>query len=651
MPKRTAPYGSWQSSITADLIVRGTVSLSQVMLDGQDVYWVEGRPAEKGRNVIVRRRGIGGPFEDLTPSDHNVRTRVHEYGGGAYAVSGGTLFYSNFSDQRIYRLRREEEPFPLTPEGIDLRYADAVVDAGGGRLIAVLEDHTHQAPYGEAANQIVAVSFAPEVEMRQQVLVSGADFYSNPRLSPDGSRLCWLQWNHPNMPWDGCELWVAEVDGAGVIDPRRVAGGVDESIFQPEWSPDGILHLVSDRSGWWNLYRVVERSAGFDVEAVRPMEAEFATPAWVFGMRIYGFASSGRIVCAYVQRGEWSLGLLDAATGEMNRLDLPYSDYSSVQVGDGFAVVRAGSPTTAPEIVRIDLTTGESSAISRPASVDVEEESLSVPEAIEFPTEGGETAHCFFYPPTNSTFEGPQDEKPPLLVKIHGGPTAATSSTRSLGIQYWTSRGIAVVDVNYGGSTGYGTAYRRRLTGRWGIVDVDDCVNAARHLARRGDVDAERLAIDGGSAGGFTTLAALTFRDIFRAGASYYGVSDLEALARDTHKFESRYLDGLIAPYPEQAEVWRQRSPIHHVDSLNRPVILFQGLEDKVVPPNQAEMIVDALRGKGLAVAYVAYEGEQHGFRQAANIKRTLEGELYFYSRVFGFELADEIDPIPIDNL
>ena len=651
MSKRISPYGSWQSSMTADLIVRGTVGLSQIMLDGQDVYWVEGRPAEKGRNVIVRRRGTGGPIEDLTPADHNVRTRVHEYGGGAYAVSDGTLFYSNFRDQRIYRHRGEEEPSPLTPQGIDLRYADAVVDVGGRRLIAVLEDHSDQALNGEAANQIVAISIDPEVEMPQQVLVAGADFYASPRLSPDGSRLCWLQWNHPNMPWDGCELWVGEIDDAAVTDPRKVAGGVGESIFQPEWSPAGILHLVSDRSGWWNLYRMVEGSTGLGIETVRPMEAEFATPAWVFGMRTYGFASADRIVCAYVQRGEWSLGLLDAATEDMDRLDLPYSDYSSVQVGDGFAVVRAGSPTRAPEIVRIDLTTGASSAISRPPSVDVEEESLSVPEAIEFPTGSGETAHCFFYPPTNSTFVGPEDEKPPLLVKIHGGPTAATTSTRSLGIQYWTSRGIAVVDVNYGGSTGYGTAYRRRLTGRWGIVDVDDCVNAARHLVDRGDVDGERLAIDGGSAGGFTTLAALTFRDVFRAGASYYGVSNLEALARDTHKFESRYLDGLIAPYPEQAEVWQQRSPIHHVDRLDRPVILFQGLEDKVVPPNQAEMIVDALRDKGIPVAYVAYEGEQHGFRQAANIKRTLEGELYFYSRVFNFDLADEIDPIPIENL
>ncbi len=651
MPKRTLPYGSWASSITADLIVRGTVSLSQIMLDGQDIYWVEGRPAEKGRNVIVRRRGTAGPFEDLTPEDHNVRTRVHEYGGGAYAVADGALFYSNFRDQRIYRHRGEEEPLALTPEGVDLRYADAVVDVGRRRLIAVLEDHSDKASNDEAANKIVAVSFDPDVEVQQHVLLTGADFYSNPRLSPDGSRLCWLQWNHPNMPWDGCELWVGEIDGRGVADPRRIAGGVDESIFQPEWSPAGMLHLVSDRSGWWNLYRVNERSDGPDLEAVHPMEAEFATPAWVFGMRTYGFEEADRIVCAYVRQGEWSLGIVDAAAGEMNRLELPYSDYSNVQVGDGFAIVKAGSPTTAPAIVHIDLTTGASSVVSRPGSVDVEEGSLSVPEAIEFPTEGGETAHCFFYPPMNSTFVGPEDEKPPLLVKIHGGPTAATTSTRSLAIQYWTSRGIAVVDVNYGGSTGYGTAYRRRLTGRWGIVDVDDCVNAARHLVDLGYVDGDRLAIDGGSAGGFTTLAALTFRDIFRAGASYYGVSDLEALARDTHKFESRYLDGLIAPYPEQAEVWRQRSPIHHVDRLDRPVILFQGLEDKVVPPNQAEMIVDALREKGLAVAYVAYEGEQHGFRQAANIKRTLEGELYFYSRVFSFELAEEIDPIPIDNL
>ncbi len=654
MTKKTAPYGSWRSPITADLIVAGTVGVSQVALDGDHVYWVEGRPAEKGRNVIVRRTSEG-EVEDVTPTGHNARTRVHEYGGASYVVADGTVFYSNFGDQRLYSQRAGEEPKPLTPDGIDLRYADAVVDGPGRRLITVREDHSDLGRTGEAVNEIVCVSIDPELGAPEEVLVTGSDFYSNPRLSPDGKRMCWLQWNHPNMPWDGCELWVAQVSDAGLTHAKRVAGGIEESIFQPEFSPDGEVHYVSDASGWWNIYRLPgsgdrdgEEGAA---EPLCPMEAELATPAWVFGMRTYGFSSAETIVCAYAERGSWTLASLDTRSGALTPFDLPYTDFSSVRVGDGQAVFRAGSPTKGAEIVRLDLASGETRVVSRPSPIDIDEANLSVPEAVEFPTEDSHTAHAFFYAPKNSAFSGSPDEKPPLLVKIHGGPTGATNSTLSLGIQYWTSRGFAVADVNYGGSTGYGTEYRRRLNDKWGIVDVDDCVNVARYLADRGDIDGDRLAIDGGSSGGFTTLAVLAFRDTFHVGASYYGVTDLEALARDTHKFESRYLDGLIAPYPEQAEVWRERSPIHNVDKLDRPVILFQGMEDKIVPPSQAETMVAAVREKGLPVAYITYEGEQHGFRQAANIKRTLEGELYFYSRILGFDLAEQIEPVQIDNL
>ena len=647
MTKKTAPYGSWRSTITADLIVAGTISVSQVAVDEDHVYWVEGRPAEKGRNVVVRR-APDGEVEDVTPLGHDARTRVHEYGGASYVVADGTVFYSNFGDQRIYSLRPGEQPKPLTPDGIDLRYADAVVDVPGRRLMSVREDHSDLDRTGEAVNEIVCASIDPELGAPEEVLVTGSDFYSNPRLSPDGTRMCWLQWNHPNMPWDGCELWVAKLSDAGLTHAEKVAGGIDESIFQPEFSPDGVLHFVSDASGWWNIYRLSEAGGA---EPLCPMDAEFATPAWVFGMRTYGFASAETIICTYAEHGSWTLASLDKGSGELTPFDLPYTDFSSVRVGDGQAVIRAGSPTRGAEIVRLNLASGEAAPISRPSSIEIDQANLSVPESIEFPTEGAHTAHAFFYAPTNAGFAGPPDEKPPLLVKIHGGPTGATSSTLSPGIQYWTSRGFAVADVNYGGSTGYGTAYRRRLNDKWGIVDVDDCVNVARYLADRGDVDGGRLAIDGGSAGGFTALAVLAFRDAFHVGASYYGVTDLEALARDTHKFESRYLDGLIAPYPEQAEVWRERSPIHNVDKLDRPVILFQGMEDKIVPPSQAETMVAAVREKGLPVAYITYEGEQHGFRQAANIKRTLEGELYFYSRVLGFDLAEEIDPVQIDNL
>ncbi len=649
MARTTAPYGSWRSPITARMAAAGTVGLSQVALDAGHVYWVEGRPAEGGRNVVVRRGAGGGPAQDAIPEGHSARTRVHEYGGGAFAADGGTVYYANFSDQRLYRHRPGGAPEALTPDGADLRYADLEVDRARGRLIAVREDHT-AAGGGEARNEIVSVPARPG-EGPVRVLASGADFYSSPRVSPGGGRLCWLQWNHPDMPWDGCELWAADLGGDGAVTGARlIAGGPGESIFQPEWSPGGALHLVSDRSGWWNLYRADERGDGAELRALCPMEAEFATPAWVFGMRTYGFAAEDRIVCAWTSGGTWSLGMLDARTGELAAFDLPYTDYSCVRVGGGAAVFRAGSAAEAPRIVRLDLAAGGAEPVSSPPALGLPAAALSAPEAIEFPTEGGARAHCLFYPPASAEFEGPRGERPPLVVRIHGGPTGAASSTLSMGIQYWTSRGFAVADVNYRGSTGYGTAYRRALGGAWGVADVDDCVAAARHLVARGDADGERLAIAGGSAGGFTTLAALTFRDVFCAGASYYGISDLEALARDTHKFESRYLDGLVAPYPERADVWRERSPINCVERLSRPVILFQGMEDRVVPPNQAEMIVEALRERGLAVAYVAYEGEQHGFRRAENIVRTLEGELYFYSRIFGFEPADPIEPVPIDN-
>ena len=640
MPQ-TAPYGSWKSPITPDLMVSDKIGLDRIVLDGPDIYWIESRPSEGGRNVVVRR-AADGEIGDVTPPEFNVRTRVHEYGGGAYTVDDGTVYFSNFDDQQLYRQRPGSEPEALTPPG-DLRYADHVVDRRRGRIICVREDHTSEA--SEAVNTLVGV---PIDGGEVQVLVSGADFYSTPRPSPDGSRLAWLSWDHPNMPWDGTELWAGELDGAGkVARSRKVAGGPEESIFQPAWSPDGVLHFVSDRSGWWNLYRLRDDS----VEPLWDMEAEFGAPQWGLGMSTYGFAGSGLIVCAYVRRGSWSLACLDTTQGQLEVVDTGHSDISAVTAAPGRAVFRGASSTEGPAVVGVDLDSGRSDVLSRVREDTVGVEYLSKPEAIEFPTENGLTAHAFLYRPINRDFVGPTDERPPLLVKTHGGPTGATTNGLSMLVQYWTSRGFAVLDVNYGGSTGFGTEYRRRLDGEWGIVDVDDCVNGARYLVGRGDVNGERLAIDGGSAGGYTTLCALTFRDTFRAGASYYGISDLEALARDTHKFESRYFDRMVGTYPERRDVWVERSPIHFTDRLSCPVVLFQGLEDKIVPPNQAEMMADALRAKGLPVALVLYEGEQHGFRRAENIRRSLEGELYFYSRVFGFLLADPIEPLEIENM
>lgn len=644
MSSTIAPYGSWRSPITSDLIVAGTVRLGQIELDGEDVYWIEGRPAEKGRNVIVRRspNSLGGATVDLTPQPFNARTLVNEYGGGSFTVSNGEAFFSNFSDQRLVRVAAGSEPTAVTPES-KFRFADGFIDRRRNRMVCVREDHSIAGR--EAVTTLVAVDLA---NGEQTILAEGNDFYSSPRLSADGNQLAWLEWNHPNMPWDGSELWLADVLGDGSLANKKlIAGGSAESVFQPEWSPGGELFFVSDRSNWWNLYRW--RSGA--VESVCPMDAEFGLPQWVFGMATYGFVSPEKIVCAYVQSGFSRLALVNVESGTIETIATPYTQIEGVRCAAGKAVFFAGSPRETSAIVRFDPATRQFETLRRSSELAIDSAYVSAPQAIEYPTERGLTAHGFFYPPQNKDFVAPVNERPPLLVMIHGGPTSAASPTLKLGIQYWTSRGIAVLDVNYGGSTGYGRAYRERLKGNWGVVDVDDCVNGARFLAEQGHVDADRLAITGGSAGGYTVLCALAFRDVFKAGASHYGVSDLAALEVDTHKFESRYTHSLVAPYPEGAELYRQRSPIHHTDKLNAPVIFFQGLEDKVVPPNQSEMMVEALRRKNLPVAYVTFEGEQHGFRQAANIKRAMDGELYFYSRIFGFELAESVEPVPIENL
>jgi dipeptidyl aminopeptidase/acylaminoacyl peptidase len=644
---KTAPYGSWASPITSDLIVASTIRLGGGVFDGDDVYWLEGRPREDGRYVVVRRTPDGQTI-DVTPAPYNVRTRVHEYGGGAFTVDEGRVIFANFTDQRLYRVRAGEAPEALTPEA-PLRYADLVVDPARERMVCVREDHrsaTLREHDGEAVNALVAVALDGSGD--QEVLVTGNDFYATPRLSPDGQRLAWLTWQHPNMPWDGTELWVGELDAEGAIThAQRVAGSDTVSIFQPTWSPAGELYFVSDRSGWWNLYRWRDGH----VDPVLEREAEFGVPQWVFGMSTYGFTSAKRAVCAYTQGGIWYLAGLDVESGELAPVETPYTSISSVQVAPQRVLFRGGSATQPGSLVLLHLRSGERQILRQSYDLEIDPGYLATPEPIEFPTAHGHTAHGLYYAPQNRDYRAPDDEKPPLLVISHGGPTAATSSALSLSLQYWTSRGFAVLDVNYGGSTGYGRAYRERLNGQWGIVDVRDCVNGAQYLVQQGHVDGERLAIRGGSAGGYTTLCALTFYDVFQAGASHYGVSDLEALATDTHKFESRYLDHLVGAYPERRDLYRARSPIYHLEGLNCPVIFFQGLEDEVVPPSQAERMVDALREKGIPVAYVAFEGEQHGFRQAAHIKRALDAELYFYSRIFEFELAEPVEPVEIENL
>jgi dienelactone hydrolase len=640
--KQVKPYGSWKSPITSDLIVAGTIGLSETVFDGDDIYWVEGRPSEGGRNVIVRY-SPDGTIEDVTPPPFNARTRVHEYGGGAFAIADGTVYFSNYDDQRLYKQPRGQAPQPLTPEA-NLRYADGVIDRKRNRMICVREDHEESAR--EAINTIASVDLDSGDTI---VVASRCDFYSSPSLSPDNNRLAWLQWNHPNMPWDGCELWVGELNEDGKLtSSSRVAGGPTESIFQPQWSPDGTLYFSSDQSGWWNLYRLGKNG---EAEPLHKMSAEFGWPQWVFRMSSYAIECPDHIICAYNENGNWRLGKIKTDSLEFKNFDCPYTDIEFISTAPGQVVFCAGSPTEPNAVVRLDLKTKQFDVLRRSSTLNVDTEYLSIPEAIEFPAEDGATAHGFFYAPKNKDYVAPEGDRPPLLVISHGGPTSATTTALRLTIQHWTSRGIAVLDMNYGGSTGYGREYRERLRDNWGIVDVDDCAGGALYLAEQGRADKNRLAIRGGSAGGYTTLAALTFRDVFSAGASHFGVSDAEALAKDTHKFESRYLDGLIGPYPARRDLYLERSPIHFTEKLSCPMILFQGLEDKVVPPDQAERMFEAVKAKGIPVAYVAYEGEQHGFRRSENIKRTLDAELYFYSKVFHFDLAEPVEPVAIENL
>jgi dipeptidyl aminopeptidase/acylaminoacyl peptidase len=646
------PYGTWTSPLNAARVTAGSLRFDHLVLDGDDLYWVEGRASEGGRSVIVRRTP-DGRTTDVTPAGFNVRTRVHEYGGAAYTVDGGVLYFSNFADQRLYRQAGAAPPEPLTAAGY--YYADCRVDRARQRLLCVREDHTREGR--EPVNTIVAVPLAASSARaaegsRDAVLVNGADFYSDPTLNADGSRLAWIQWRHPNMPWDGTELWMAGIarDGS-LVEPMHVAGGSDESIFQPEWSPDGELYFVSDRTGWWNLYRVARFDASpVSVEALHPMPAEFGKPQWTFSQTSYAFLTARRLVVTYCEGGRWKMALLETDPRKFEPLDLRFEPTDGVRANARDVFFIGGSATEPPAVARMSIAAAEAEVLRSSTQDRIAPEWISTAEPIAFDSEGA-SVHAFYYPPKNPSHAAPPNERPPLLVLNHGGPTSAASDVLDPRIQFWTSRGFAVLDVNYGGSSGYGRAYRDRLKGRWGLVDVADSVNGAQHLVATGKADPNRLAIRGGSAGGYTTLAALTFHQTFKAGASYYGISDIEVLARDTHKFESRYLDSLVGPYPAARATYRERSPIHFTDRLSSALILFQGLEDKVVPPNQSEMMAAAVRKKGLPVAYVAFEGEQHGFRKAENIVRSLEAELYFYGAVFGFKPADAIEPVPIDNL
>lgn len=637
MARKTAPFGSWTSPVTTDLITEGAVGLSGVRLDGDDICWLEQRPWEKGRSVLVRRTA-DGTAEDVTPTPHSVRSRVHEYGGGAYAVADGEVWFSDGGDDGLYHVARDGGIAPLLRDP-KARFADFLVDRVWERLICVEERARDE---GEPENRLVAISF----DGTRAVLAEGADFYAAPKLSPDGARLAWIEWSLPNMPWDGTlcrEARLAEDGTVGQV--ATVAGGADESVFQPEYAPDGTLYHVSDASGFWNLYRAGAEPAHFKVPA------DFGLPHWQFGMRTYGFLDARTAVVTFTQEGDWKLGLFDLAAPKLTPVETHWCGQTDPVVADGrlaFVGQRRGAPAA---VVRFDLRTREETILKTATDLSLPEGDVSVASKVRFDGADGRTVHAYYYPPANAGFEGPAGTAPPMIVKGHGGPTGQTAPGFALKIQFWTSRGFAVLDVDYGGSTGYGRSYRRLLDGQWGVVDVQDCVAGAEWAAREGLADPDRLAISGSSAGGFTVLAALAFHDTFKAGCSIYGIGDLEALARDTHKFESRYLDRLIGPWPERADLYRARSPLNHADGLNCPVLFLQGADDKVVPPNQAQTMHRALTDKGIATALKIFDGEGHGFRQAANIKAALEAELSFYGRVFGFEPAGGHADLKIDNL
>ena len=632
----TRPYGSWTSAISAQSLVQDSLRLGQIQLDGHSIYWTEGRPTERGRTALMKWES--GAALEINNREMDVRTRAHEYGGGAFLCNNGLQFFVNNADQQIYQTQTDGPPRQIT-DAPDHRFADLILDAQRQVLIAVGESHADPATID---NYLLNISLR---DGSMTTLANGHDFYSNPRLSPDGLQLLYLTWDHPRMPWDGTELHLAQLDSHGMITNETIiAGGEDESIFQPLWDPDGSVYFVSDRRNWWNIYHY----NGGITRSVLEMDAEFGLPQWVFGMSRYAVLASGDLIACCSNEAGSQLFRINVAHGTSREVRTPYAVVDQLQ-GHSDQIVFIGQEATQPAaVVTLDLETHEFTPLRHATTVTLDPDKVSIPENIQFQTAPNEDTHAWYYPPTNPDFQAPAGDLPPLIVLSHGGPTGQSHGTFNMTVQYWTSRGFAVMDVNYSGSTGYGRKYRQRLRGQWGIRDVHDCATAARYLAEEQVVDPEKLIIKGGSAGGFTTLAALAFTDVFKAGASYYGIGDLLLLAEDTHKFERHYLDSLIGPYPEQKQLYSERSPRHFADQFTCPVIFMQGREDKVVPPSQVEGMITALKSENVPVAYLSFEGEAHGFRRAETIVRAIESEYSFYCQVFGLEPGEVLPPVKI---
>jgi dipeptidyl aminopeptidase/acylaminoacyl peptidase len=637
-----APYGSWASPLSAAALAAGGINFSDLRSANGRLYWVENVPARAGEVALFSFSE--GAVAQVTPNGANVRTRVHEYGGAPFIAVGDTIYYSQLSDQRLYELKRGAQA-PVTPP--NYRFADCVALSGAAKsaaaLLCVREDHTDPA---HVRNTLVRLPLP--ISGAGEVLFDGSDFVSYPRLSPDGRRLAFITWNHPNMPWDGTQLRVAELTAAGLKPSVVVAGGAAESVLEPQWDADGTLYFISDRSGFWNLY--ADRAGG--AQPIWPRAAEFATPLWQFGQSNYVLLGDGRAVLCFRERGIARLAVVDLKKGSGRELELPYVEFSHLTRVDAQHVAAVvGAAKSLASIVSIDIASGKETTLRSAGESPLQGDSISSAVPIDFPSAHGRTAHAFYYAPTNPRYRAVAGTLPPLLALVHGGPTSQASPALRSNVQFWTSRGIAVVDVNYGGSSGYGRAYRQLLNGNWGVVDVEDVIAAVRFLVGTQRADALRTAISGGSAGGYTVLVALSSSDVFRAGTDRFGVSDMTALARDTHKFESRYVDSLIGPLPEAQAIYDSRSPLNHLDGFKVPLLVLQGADDPVVPPSQSQRIVDALRARHVPVAYILYAGESHGFRKPETIINSQQAELSFYGQVFGFKPADQLPPLMIEGL
>ena len=634
----TKPYGTWESLITSEMLVGGAVRLGEIVTDGDDVWWAESRPDEGGRTVIVRNG------KDQTDKKTNVRTLVHEYGGSAWSVRNGTLVYSQYFDQRLYRRDKSGDSIPLTPESEtqqSYRYADGRITNNEDWYVCVREIHTSSDE--EPSNEIVAVPLDGSQQIR--VLVSGPDFVSSPRVSKEGNQIAWVQWNHPNMPWDDTQLCIASLEEM-VLSNQKVTKSKAESFFQPEWDDQGNLHVVSDRNNWWNLFRVDQSTNEIDLTSLTNIEAEIGLPQWVFGQSRYAFVGD-EIWFVYREAGIDKLATL-SSNGQFEQIKIDATEIESVTNYQDGIVATVSSWKAESSVMFIN--SEEVRPLSKTRDLDIGESWFPVPETFTYQTSDSEKAHALFYSPTNPEYEIHENENPPLIVLAHGGPTGSARRQLQLSIAYWTSRGFGVADVDYRGSTGYGRLYRNRLRNSWGLADVEDCVAVAKHLVAQKKVDKNRLAIKGGSAGGFTVLAALTFHDTFTAGASRYGIADLAILAKDTHKFESRYLDRLVGKWPEDEEIYKQRSPIHHIEQLSTPMVILQGSEDPIVPPNQAHLMAKKLKENDIPHALIEFSDEGHGFRKAPNITKAIESELAFFAQIFNFEPFDDLPKICIES-